>query len=323
MRACGGPSDVYVCAAASRRCCPRDRRRGCGHGRRCGRTHAAAGPVRHARPRWRLERALHIAAGVTTVRDMGNDNASSRASCARIEAGTRWAAHRAGRLHRRREPDTRVAPRLRRQDLDEAKQAIDWYAQHGYRQIKLYNSFPKDGAGDAAHAHALGLRVSGHVPAFMRAEEAVRAGYDEIQHINQVMLNFLVTPEDDTRTLLRFIWSATRPRTSTSTAAGAALHRLLASGTSSTRRWPPSTSSCSAGRARRTSGGRGPLAAGAAAHVPASIRWTSDDANASRYRASYEKMLEWWAGCTARGSRWWRAPTTSPASRCTASSSCT
>src|SRR5258705_5892365 len=48
------------------------------------------------------------------------------------------------------------------------------------------------------------MRVSGRIPAFMRAEEAVRAGYDEIQHINQVMLNFLVKPEDDTRTLLRF-----------------------------------------------------------------------------------------------------------------------
>ncbi len=38
----------------------------------------------------------------------------------------------------------------------------------------------------------------------MRAEEAVRAGFDEIQHINQVMLNFLTKKDDDTRTLLRF-----------------------------------------------------------------------------------------------------------------------
>lgn len=38
----------------------------------------------------------------------------------------------------------------------------------------------------------------------MRAEEAVRAGYDEVHHINQLMLNFLVRPGDDTRTLLRF-----------------------------------------------------------------------------------------------------------------------
>jgi hypothetical protein len=48
------------------------------------------------------------------------------------------------------------------------------------------------------------MRVSGHVPAFMRAQEVVEQGYDEIQHINQVLLNFLVTPETDTRTLQRF-----------------------------------------------------------------------------------------------------------------------
>jgi hypothetical protein len=32
----------------------------------------------------------------------------------------------------------------------------------------------------------------------------VRAGYDELTHINQVMLNFFVRPDQDTRTLLRF-----------------------------------------------------------------------------------------------------------------------
>jgi Amidohydrolase family len=39
---------------------------------------------------------------------------------------------------------------------------------------------------------------------FLRAEDAVNAGYDEIQHINQLMLNFLVKPDTDTRTLERF-----------------------------------------------------------------------------------------------------------------------
>jgi hypothetical protein len=38
----------------------------------------------------------------------------------------------------------------------------------------------------------------------MKAEQAVRAGYDELTHINQVMLNFIGQPGDDTRTLLRF-----------------------------------------------------------------------------------------------------------------------
>ena len=90
-------------------------------------------------------------------------------------------------------------------NIDEVKKAIDWYAQRGYPQIKIYNSFYREWLPEAVkYAHERGLRVSGHVPAFMRAEDVVRAGFDEIQHINQVMLNFFVKPEDDTRTLARF-----------------------------------------------------------------------------------------------------------------------
>jgi hypothetical protein len=48
------------------------------------------------------------------------------------------------------------------------------------------------------------MRVSGHVPAFLRAQDVIDDGFDEIQHITQVLLNFLVTPETDTRTLQRF-----------------------------------------------------------------------------------------------------------------------
>jgi imidazolonepropionase-like amidohydrolase len=53
-------------------------------------------------------------------------------------------------------------------------------------------------------AHAKGMRVSGHVPAHMLAEDAVNAGFDEIQHLNFVMLDWLSTRDDDTRTPLRF-----------------------------------------------------------------------------------------------------------------------
>ena len=48
------------------------------------------------------------------------------------------------------------------------------------------------------------MRLSGHIPAFMSAEQAVRAGYDEIQHINMVFLNFLAGDREDTRKQLRF-----------------------------------------------------------------------------------------------------------------------
>jgi hypothetical protein len=52
------------------------------------------------------------------------------------------------------------------------------------------------------------MRVSGHVPAFLRAQDVVDKGLDEIQHNNQVLLNFLVTPQTDTRDLSRFILPA-------------------------------------------------------------------------------------------------------------------
>jgi amidohydrolase family protein len=55
-----------------------------------------------------------------------------------------------------------------------------------------------------AYAHSRRMRVSGHVPAFLRAQDVIDDGYDEIQHITHVLLNFLVRPDSDTRTLQRF-----------------------------------------------------------------------------------------------------------------------
>ena len=47
------------------------------------------------------------------------------------------------------------------------------------------------------------MRLSGHIPEGMRAREAVRAGFDEIQHANMLVLNFL-SDSLDTRTPQRF-----------------------------------------------------------------------------------------------------------------------
>ena len=157
---------------------------------------------------------LHLAAGVTTVRDMANDNGVLADLSARIDAGKALGARivPAGFIEGQSEQAAKYG--FVAASLDEVKRAIDWYAQRGYPQIKLYNSFHKDWVKETtAYAHQRGLRVSGHVPAFMRAEEVVQLGYDEIQHINQVMLNFLVRPGDDTRTLLRFYLVAEKART--------------------------------------------------------------------------------------------------------------
>ncbi|HSV62922.1 MAG TPA: amidohydrolase family protein [Chthoniobacterales bacterium] len=64
----------------------------------------------------------------------------------------------------------------------------------------------------ADRAHARGLRVSGHVPAFMSAKQFVENGADEIQHINFIELNFLFPEVKETRNRDRFIKVAERAR---------------------------------------------------------------------------------------------------------------
>lgn len=148
---------------------------------------------------------LQLAAGVTSVRDMGNDNATLQQIMADERAGTLLGPRivAAGFIEGESQQSARNGYVIK--DLAGAKEAVDWYAANGYPQIKIYNSFPKDILKETvAYAHAKGMRVSGHIPVFLRAQDAIDAGYDEVQHINQLMLNFLVKPDTDTRTLERF-----------------------------------------------------------------------------------------------------------------------
>lgn len=159
----------------------------------------------------RWDGGLNLAAGVTTVRDMGNDNATLQQLMGEIAAGTLMSPNvvPAGFIEGESKFSARNGFVIK--DMDEVRKAVDWYAENGYGQIKIYNSFPKDLLGQTTtYAHGKGLRVSGHVPAFMRAQEVVDLGYDELQHINQLLLNFFVTPETDTRTLERFYLVAER-----------------------------------------------------------------------------------------------------------------
>jgi cytosine/adenosine deaminase-related metal-dependent hydrolase len=146
-----------------------------------------------------------IAAGVTVTRDMGNNNATLTELRNRIDSGAIVGPTIIPTGFIEGESEFSARGGFVVDSLEAAKDAVDWYAQHGYRQIKIYNSFHPEWVKEtAAYAHLRGMRVSGHIPAFTKAEEAVRQGYDEIQHINQVLLNFYVTPTTDTRTLDRF-----------------------------------------------------------------------------------------------------------------------
>jgi hypothetical protein len=148
---------------------------------------------------------LQIAGGVTTGRDMGNNNAALGDLMSRIDSGETLGPRIVPLGFIEGKSQYSANNGILVTSLQEAKDAVDWYAQRGYRQIKIYNSFKPEWVKEtAAYAHSRGMRVSGHVPAFMRAEQAIRDGYDELTHINQLMLNFFVKPDDDTRTLARF-----------------------------------------------------------------------------------------------------------------------
>ncbi|WP_296612142.1 amidohydrolase family protein [Sphingomonas sp.] len=71
----------------------------------------------------------------------------------------------------------------------EAVAAVDKIKAAGLWGAKFYTSMnPAWIAPAAGEAHKLGLHVHGHVPAGMRPLDAVRAGYDEVTHINFIMM---------------------------------------------------------------------------------------------------------------------------------------
>lgn len=153
---------------------------------------------------------LNIAAGVTSVRDLANDIDAVLDLKKQWDSGTAIGPRiiLAGIIDG---PGPFAGPTKVIVDTEaEAKAAIDRYASLGYEQIKIYNSVRKGLVPFIVrYSHQRGRRVSGHVPAFMRAEDVVRLGYDEIQHTNFLFLNFY-RDLTDTRGPARFIAVAQR-----------------------------------------------------------------------------------------------------------------
>ncbi|WP_395397797.1 amidohydrolase family protein [Novosphingobium sp. BL-8A] len=152
-----------------------------------------------------LESGLYyLAAGVTSTRDMGNVNSFMTDLLGRIASGeVAWPRITpSGFLEGRSPYSARMG--FIPETLDAAISDVGWYADHGYPEIKIYNSFNPDWVKPvAAEAHRLGLRVSGHVPAFSSPDRVIGDGYDAIAHVNQLMLGWILDPSEDTRTPLR------------------------------------------------------------------------------------------------------------------------
>jgi imidazolonepropionase-like amidohydrolase len=153
---------------------------------------------------------LNLAAGVTTVRDLANDTEQLLARRKRIEDGTEIGTRIiiAGIIDGRGpyQGPTKVLVSTEA----EARAAVDNYVKLGYVQIKIYSSAaPELVPAIIDEAHKNGVRVSGHIPAFMTASQCVKLGYDEIQHVNFLVLNFMPDVKE-TRTPARFSEPAKR-----------------------------------------------------------------------------------------------------------------
>ena len=148
---------------------------------------------------------LHLAAGVTLVRDVGNDPDTLEELRRRFDTGETIGPHlvRFGFIEGRN--PKAASSKITAETPEEARAAVEYFAQRGYQGIKIYNSVrPELVPLLAEEAHRRGLQVTGHIPVHMLAHEAVRAGYDGIEHINMLFLNFFATHETDTRDTTRF-----------------------------------------------------------------------------------------------------------------------
>ena len=154
---------------------------------------------------------LHLAAGVTTVRDLANDGDALAARTRRFDDGALLGPRilKAGIIDG---PGPFAGPTtVLVSTRDAARAAVEAYADKGYEQVKIYSSLdPALFQTVVRTAHARGLRVSGHVPQGMSAEQMVRAGADELQHANFLLLDFLGDSAIDTRTPERFTVVARR-----------------------------------------------------------------------------------------------------------------
>lgn len=131
----------------------------------------------------------NVATGITNYRSPGSMIEDAQSITRRRAAGELIA------------PDGKVSVIIDRKDplaaqgaltvtsAEEAVAAVRKIKDAGMWGVKFYTSMtPAWIAPAAAEAHRLGLHVNGHVPAGMRPLDAVRAGYDEITHINFIMM---------------------------------------------------------------------------------------------------------------------------------------
>jgi imidazolonepropionase-like amidohydrolase len=130
-----------------------------------------------------------LSMGVTSVRDPGNDDVRTVERLKRAAAGELLSPHiYPSSLIDGKGTYTAQVANVATSEA-EAIKLVNKAKANGFTGVKFYGTFnPAWLPASIREAHKLGLHVHGHIPAGMRPLEAINAGYDEITHINWVMM---------------------------------------------------------------------------------------------------------------------------------------
>ena len=130
-----------------------------------------------------------LSMGVTSVRDPGNDDARTLDRRSRAAAGALLSPHvYPSSLIDGKGTYTAQVANVATSEA-EAIALVNKAKANGFTGVKFYGTLnPAWLPASVREAHKLGLHVHGHIPAGMRPVDAINAGYDEITHINWVMM---------------------------------------------------------------------------------------------------------------------------------------
>ena len=136
-----------------------------------------------------------LSLGVTSVRDPGNDDRQTLDRRARAAKGDLLFPNvYPSSLIDGKGPYTAQVANVATSEA-EAIALVDKAKANGFTGVKFYGTFnPAWLKAAVAEAHKQGLHVHGHVPAGIRPMDAIDAGYDEITHINWVIMQAM--PDD-------------------------------------------------------------------------------------------------------------------------------
>jgi imidazolonepropionase-like amidohydrolase len=124
----------------------------------------------------------YLAAGVTTVRDCGNEFEYINAIKSAIDGGRGVGPNilKAGIIDGKGPMSLGV---IQADTKEEAVKAVDRYKENGFAQIKIYSSVkPAIVKAICDEAHKLGLTVTGHIPNGMTLQQGVDSGMNMVNH---------------------------------------------------------------------------------------------------------------------------------------------